>query len=508
MTIPKIIHFTWKTKTLTRFAQRTWDEWKRTHPDYELKLWDDADIRALVEAHYPEHLATFDGYRSGIFRADAWRFFVLHHEGGIYADLDMWPKGRIDRLCSESACFVGAEPEIHVEENDGRYRGMPFLLCNAFMGSEPGHVFWQRCIDEMARCSATEDVVDATGPRFVNGIGLRVPREERPDVLLPNFWSPLSGWGKPAPTSEAYADAVAEEFTTIGRGEPALVSHLWRNSWLMPVYYKGPRFWRIPNRVQWWWRGRQHADLAGLDFGKPSRSYARQVIDPPATWPEIFVAVDLSAGTQAVASVLKSISYPKDKLSIGLFGSDAGAIGAASATLAESGLGFEVFPAVEEENSRRNGMLEAGRGRHCVVLDGRVTAVPAGTLEAMVSADRPVVTVEVVDAQGRDRNEATMLYTQDIFKSLYRAGGREADARLPVSGAVRPLVDFRYLNVAPVTVVGCDLLLVRADVIEAGARFPDKAYKAHNGSRAFALLARNLGFEVAALPNRTIVTAR
>jgi len=79
---------------------------------------------------------------------------------------------------------------------------------------------------------------------------------------------------------------------------------------------------------------------------------------------------------------------------------------------------------------------------------------------------------------------------------------------LPVSGAVRPLVDFRYLNVAPVTVVGCDLLLVRADVIEAGARFPDKAYKAHNGSRAFALLARNLGFEVAALPNRTIVTAR
>jgi hypothetical protein len=508
MTIPKIIHFTWKTKTLTRFAQRTWDEWKRTHPDYELKLWDDADIRRLVAEHYPDHLETFDGYRSGIFRADAWRFFVLHHEGGIYADLDMWPKGRIDRLLEESACFVGAEPEIHVEENDGRYRGMPFLLCNAFMGSEPGHVFWQRCIDEMARCSATEDVVDATGPRFVNGVGLRVPREERPDVLLPNFWSPLSGWGTPASTSDAYADAVETEFRTIGRGEPALVSHLWRNSWLMPVYYKGPRFWRIPNMVQWWWRGRQHQELAGLAFGRPSRSYAKQIIEQPAVWPEIFVAVDLSAGSAAVASVLKAISYPQDSMSIGLFDSEAGAIGAVSAELAAAGLGFEVFAPIADDVGRRNGMLDVARGKICVMLDGRVTAMPAGTLEAMVAANRPLVTVEVVDGEGRDRNQATMLYTKDIFKSLYRAGGRDGDAQLPVSGSARPLVDFRYLTVAPVTVVGADLLLVQPQVIAEGVRFQDKAYKTHTGSRAFALMARDRGFEVAALPNVTVVTTR
>lgn len=507
MSIPKIIHFTWKTKTLTRFAQRTWEEWKRTHPDYQLKLWDDSDIRALVAEHYPEHLATFDGYRSGIFRADAWRFFVLHHAGGIYADLDMWPKGRIDRLCEESSCFVGAEPEIHVEENDGRYRGMPFVLCNAFMGSKPGHVFWQRCIEAMARCSATEDVVDATGPRFVNGIALQLSHEERPDVLLPNFWSPLSGWGTPAPTSDAYADAVAAEFRTIGRGEKALVSHLWRNSWLMPVYYKGPKFWRIPNRVQWWWRRRQHGELAGLAFGRPSRSYARQIFSPPETLPELFLAVDLSAGTKVVAA-LKSLSYPRNSLAIGLFGVDAAAIGAVSADLAKVKLGCEVFSPVALEAARRNAMLESARGKHCVILDGRVSAIPAGTLEALVAVDRPVVTLEVVDGEGRDRNEGTMLYTQDIFKAIYRAGGREGDARLPVSGAVRPLVDFRYLRVAPVTTAGDDMLLVRAEVIAAGVRFPENAYKVHRGSRAFSLLARDKGFEVAALPNQTIITMR
>ncbi|MFD2646802.1 glycosyltransferase family 32 protein [Devosia albogilva] len=508
MSIPKIIHFTWKTKTLTKFAQRTWDEWARTHPDWELKLWDDADIRALVAEHYPEHLAVFDGYGSGIFRADAWRFFVLHHEGGIYADLDMLPKGKIDRLCAETACFVGAEPEIHVEENDGRYRGMPFVLCNAFMGSVPGHVFWQRCIDALARCSATSDVVDATGPRFVNGVALCAPREERPDVLLPNLWSPLSGWGTPSPTSDAYAEALEQQFRIIGRGEPALVSHLWRNSWFMPVYYKGPQFWRLPNQIQWWWRGRRNKALASTEFSRPERSYDRQLQVAPFDWPELFVAVDLAAGAEEIAAVLVQSSYPKSKISIGLFGGAPDLVGTMSTALAEAGLGFEVYPAEAEAARRRNAMLDAARGRDCVLLDGRLQSMPEGTLEALVTAGRPVMTLEVVGADGEDRNEATMLYNKDIFKSLYRSGGREGDMQVAAGSTAKPLRDFRYLNVAPVTIVGADVLLVRNEVIAAGVRFPEEAYKAHRGSRAFALAVRDAGFEVAALPNRTVVTSR
>lgn len=498
MTIPKILHFTWKTKTLTRFAQKIWDDWARTHPDWEMKLWDDADIRALVEEHYPAYLPTFDGYPSGIFRADAFRFFVLHREGGVYADLDVVPKGRIDPLCVTTSCFVGAEPEIHVEENDGRYRGMPFVLCNAFMGSEPGHPFWQRCLDRLAQCSVSGDVVDATGPRFVNGVALCAPPEERPDALLPNYWSPLSGWGRYCPTSEAYADAVAAEFRVIGRGEPALVSHLWRNSWFMPFFYKGPQFWKLPNRLQWWWRARRHKELSELEFKAPSRSYADQEIRVPAELPPLYVAVDLSEGrSEGLAALLQGLSYPAEKLTFGFFGGRV------------EGVAGEMHAATADAAQRHNAMLEASAGKgDFVLLDGRLASLPPGILEAMVGAERPVVTVNVVSGEGEDRNEHTLLYNADLFKALFRAGIRDGEVHPRASSSVLPLHDFRYLNIAPVTTAGADLLLVRQAVAEAGVRFAEMPYKLHGDVRGLALLARDRGFEVAALPNWTAVTTR
>jgi mannosyltransferase OCH1-like enzyme len=39
-------------------------------------------------SRYPWFLETFDGYPYPIQRADAIRYFVLHHFGGIYIDLD------------------------------------------------------------------------------------------------------------------------------------------------------------------------------------------------------------------------------------------------------------------------------------------------------------------------------------------------------------------------------------------------------------------------------------
>jgi hypothetical protein len=508
MSIPKVIHFTWKTKTLTKFAQHTWDEWKRTHPDFELKLWDDADCRALIAEHYPDQLETYDGYRSGIFRADAWRFFVLHHEGGIYADLDVLPKARIDELVEETECFVGAEPERHVEENDGLYRGMPFVLCNAFMGSVPGHKYWERCIADMKRCAASGDVVDATGPRFVNGVALRAPKNERPDVLLPDRWSPQSGHGTFAPMSEAYADAVEAEFKVIGRGKPTLVSHLWRNSWFMPFFYKGPEFWKVPNKVQWWWRRQINPQIAQTKFTAARRVFHKQAFVQPSVWPEVFVAVDLGQGGEAIGSVLTSITYDRSKLSVGLFGGTPEAIGAVSASLASAGFGFEVFPATEGAAQQHNAMLGAAGGKHCLILDGRLVSLAPGAVEALVGADKGVVTLDVVSGSGESRNEDTLLYSDSVFKGLYRGGAREdAFQRMTHPGGL-PLVDLRPLDIAPITVVGTDVVFVHSDVVAAGVRFALEPVKFHRDAAGLAIAARDAGFDVAALPNVTAVTAR
>jgi len=506
MAIPKIVHFTWKTKTLTRFAKRIWREWEKTNPDWELRLWDDADIRALVAEHYPQHLATFDSYPSGIFRADAFRFFVLHKHGGVYADLDVLPYRSINELVERTDCFVGAEPEKHVRDNE-YLRGMPMSLCNAFMGSVPGHVFWERCLEALARCVCT-DVVDATGPRFVNGVALTSPREERPDALPPNYWSPLAGDGRKYPTPDAYCDALEKHFRVVGRGEPALVSHLWRNSWFMPIPYKGPAFWKIPNSVQWAWRERTGGEISRTKFAAPSLDYDWQVFQAVHELPRLYVAVDLSeADGASLAAALVEVDYPRERLAIGLFArGDAAEL---SGKLASLGYSVEVHPAEPGDADRHNSMLAAAQGFDAVVIaDARLTAIPVDALRLMVAAGRPVVGVNVHGVDGGERNESSFLYHRDAFKRLYRAVQKHGTVPPIANRGPFALNFFRYLNIAPLTSVGADLLLIRREVAEAGVRFAEEPYKFHLDAEAFCLLARDRGFEVCALPNVVVTTSR
>ena len=52
-------------------------------------LWTDAGSREFIAEHYPWFLDTFDNYTYPIQRADAIRYFVLYHFGGVYIDLDI-----------------------------------------------------------------------------------------------------------------------------------------------------------------------------------------------------------------------------------------------------------------------------------------------------------------------------------------------------------------------------------------------------------------------------------
>lgn len=51
-------------------------------------MWTDAKSRELIGTEYPWFLTDFDNYTHPIQRADAIRYFVLAHFGGIYIDLD------------------------------------------------------------------------------------------------------------------------------------------------------------------------------------------------------------------------------------------------------------------------------------------------------------------------------------------------------------------------------------------------------------------------------------
>src|SRR4051812_13479649 len=86
--IPRILHQTWKTRTPPEQWRGLQQSWLDRQPDWTYRCWTDEENRELVRRAYPWLLATYDGYDEPIKRVDAWRYMMLHHTGGVYADLD------------------------------------------------------------------------------------------------------------------------------------------------------------------------------------------------------------------------------------------------------------------------------------------------------------------------------------------------------------------------------------------------------------------------------------
>jgi mannosyltransferase OCH1-like enzyme len=165
MTIPKIIHQTWKSKTIPVRWQGAVDSVRRYHPGWDYRLWTDAEMDAHVETHQPELWPVYRGFEKGIMRADVFRYVAMHDLGGLYADLDYeflrpFPYGEAELLLSE---------EFALSFGDSLDQ-----IANYVFASRPGHPFWKDVIDDLIknppRVGVYKDVIDATGPGFLSRV--------------------------------------------------------------------------------------------------------------------------------------------------------------------------------------------------------------------------------------------------------------------------------------------------------------------------------------------------
>ncbi|CAI7663994.1 unnamed protein product [Penicillium palitans] len=94
--IPNIVHQIWKTTNIQEYStemKASHESWKTMlePQNYTVKLWTDDDILELIKTKYTWLLPTYIGYPHNIQRADIARLLVVHTEGGIYTDLDVYP---------------------------------------------------------------------------------------------------------------------------------------------------------------------------------------------------------------------------------------------------------------------------------------------------------------------------------------------------------------------------------------------------------------------------------
>lgn len=161
--IPKIIHQTYINASIPERWRLPHESCIKLHPDYEYKFWSDEDSHTFIQKEYPWFLETFEQYRHNIQRADAIRYFVLAHYGGVYIDIDNGCRRRLDPLLSFPAW-------VHLTDPTG--------ISNDGMGATPRHPFFLYVIDQLQVYNRQWvlpyiTIMSSTGPLFLSVVWKR-----------------------------------------------------------------------------------------------------------------------------------------------------------------------------------------------------------------------------------------------------------------------------------------------------------------------------------------------
>jgi hypothetical protein len=442
----------------------------------------------------------------------------------------------MDELVDTTECFVGTEPEEHMGRLYNR-SGLPFLLCNAMMGSAPGHPFWDHAIAQLER-TRNLGVLESTGPMSLTGAALRAAAD-RPDVLVPDYWSPTNGDHNPARSSEKFVERLAADFRVIGVGAEPVCSHLWNWSWGGGGSRPQQAWYNFHNRLKWRWRRNRHPELFALDPLLPiAPIYDNQQLEPvPADQlPRVFIATpmkNVAASIDRYAGVIEGLAYPREKLSIGLVVSESAddTVAAAhrlagrwremfaSAEVVEVDYGYDVKArARRKRNFQADRRAILARCRNALVelslekadftlwVDADMQAVPADAIQTLLSARKPVVMANCLHPDGSNCDLNAFVYRgRSQFRGLYKYGGRKGLYQPPYGFDRGYLPEQTYLRIVPLHGVGGTTLLVDNDVFRAGVRFPEEPFAFHLETEGFGLMARSRGFEVAGLPELVVV---
>lgn len=193
VTIPKIIHQTWKDTTIPDKWKKSEIEWKRHHPlssGWQYILWTDDDNRNLIKNDFPWFLDIYDNYPYPIQRVDTARYFILYKYGGIYSDLDIYPIKPVD--------------EYFTSDNESYFVVSSNYKCftNSFMASKPkaeiwNHIFKKLCNNHInwfiRKFSKHFTIMLSTGPMMVNNVILSICNTKVTGVLPKGFMNYIIG---------------------------------------------------------------------------------------------------------------------------------------------------------------------------------------------------------------------------------------------------------------------------------------------------------------------------
>lgn len=266
--IPRVLHQTYKDNNIPNNLRVLQKSWLKHNPDWQYRFWSDEDIRGFVVEHFADFLDTFDAYPHNIMRVDAFRYLLLYHHGGIYADLDFECLKPMDDLLGQQDIFLIPEPDEHLNKHKTQVRNLDYVASNAFMASMPGHPFWQKVIELLKTNSNNPDVLDATGPFMLtyahNSFSPTIP------LANPHHFDGLlsDDQGKVAGKAQYNIDKNdRDESVVIKQDVPLYARHHWAGTW-----WKRPPMLQILAKLV---RSMQYSLLQRLSYNYKIRDHVK-----------------------------------------------------------------------------------------------------------------------------------------------------------------------------------------------------------------------------------------
>jgi mannosyltransferase OCH1-like enzyme len=133
MPIPRILHQTWGDKPIPEKCQRGQESAKRYHPEFEYRLYNDADMFRIVREELPGHYEAFCLLPRLIMQIDMFRYILMYLYGGLYADMDYLFFRAFDPLEESVVLTMNREDS----------------LGNSIFASEAGYPFWKGLVDSL-----------------------------------------------------------------------------------------------------------------------------------------------------------------------------------------------------------------------------------------------------------------------------------------------------------------------------------------------------------------------
>jgi inositol phosphorylceramide mannosyltransferase catalytic subunit len=191
--IPRVVHRVWVAGGELPPESLSFEEtWRRHHPDWEMRLWRDDDVQALIPA---ESLARC---QSASEISNLARYAILARFGGVYIDTDVECRRPLDALLSGVDAFAGWESE--------------YRLGTAVLGATPRHQLFQS-LAQLSILTAARSMnnVESTGPGLFSLLAADHPKIARfnREVFYPYRWD------EPERRHEPFADSYAVHHWTL-----------------------------------------------------------------------------------------------------------------------------------------------------------------------------------------------------------------------------------------------------------------------------------------------------